>query len=252
MLLGCDLGEAKPMVNTIYISVLDDELLVAAGVASLLVNHPEIQVAWTGTSAAQLLAHVKSGEHLDVALIDVALGTANPEAKTVVAALTERGVACILVSSLTSGRRVREAILDGACGYIPKSAAPQDLADAIRQAAAGELILTPEMAAILAERASPHLSERELEVLRLYAKGMKGRTAARRLHISEDTLRTHLSRIRGKYRALGLDVGTKQDLLYAAIADDFLDEAIADTDNDNDNEVPAPDPDDEPESRGQH
>ena len=214
------------MVGTISVSVLDDEHLVAAGVASLLVNDPDIEVVWTGTSATQLLSLVQSGERIDVALIDVALGQANPEAKTVVAALTAHHVACILVSSLTSGRRVREAILDGACGYISKSAAPQDLADAIRRAAVGDFILTPEMAAILAERASPHLSQRELEVLRLYAQGMKGRTAARRLHISEDTLRTHVSRIREKYRALGLDVSTKQDLLKAAMADDFMHESL--------------------------
>jgi two-component system response regulator NreC len=107
-----------------------------------------------------------------------------------------------------------EAMRVGAAGYVPKTAAGRQLLRAIRMAADGNTYLEPQLGARLAadlaaaKRSAPDLTPRELEVLRLIARGHTNREAAERLFISVRTVENHRARIQRK-----LGRSTRSDLL---------------------------------------
>jgi NarL family two-component system response regulator LiaR len=110
-----------------------------------------------------------------------------------------------------------EAVDAGASGFLLKDASPRDVAAAIRAAHRGEAVLHPSVAAkLLAERRRPpaahaDLTSRELEVLRLIARGLQNKQIAAQLHVSEKTVKTHVSAILRK-----LDVTDRtQAAMYA-------------------------------------
>ena len=96
------------------------------------------------------------------------------------------------------------AIKAGAAGYLLKDVHPAELAEAVRRASRGEALLAPSVAARLMQEvsgerpASAGLTERELEVLRLIARGMSNKLIARELVVSEKTVKTHVSNILAK------------------------------------------------------
>jgi DNA-binding NarL/FixJ family response regulator len=117
-------------------------------------------------------------------------------------------VEVVALTSFIEEERVTAALEAGATGYLLKDADADDVALAIRRAHAGEVHLDPQVARLLATRirarkepALPEhepLTERELEVLRLVAKGHANKEIAARLDITERTARTHVSNILGK------------------------------------------------------
>jgi two-component system, NarL family, response regulator NreC len=109
-----------------------------------------------------------------------------------------------------------EALRLGAAGYLPKEAAEDQLLEAIRVAAKGGTYLEPQLGARLAASAAatpPELTDRELEVLRLIARGLTNREVAERLFLSVRTVETHRARLQ---RKLGLS--RRSDLVEYALA----------------------------------
>jgi NarL family two-component system response regulator LiaR len=110
----------------------------------------------------------------------------------------------IALTSFDDDEKVFPAIKAGAAGYLLKDVRPADLAEAVRKASRGEALLAPSVAARLmqevsGERAAPAgLTERELEVLRLIARGMSNKQIAHELVVSEKTVKTHVSNILAK------------------------------------------------------
>lgn len=206
------------------IAILDDHDLVAAGIGALFAgDSSEFEVVFSGNSAADLIAFLTASEAaVDCVLLDVDLGVGNPAASAVVLALAELDTPALLVSALTHGRALREALAAGAAGYVGKSADPATLAAAVRAVCDGEMQLTALTAQVLVEVGSPDLSQQELAVLRLYATGLPQKTVARRLNVSNNTVGEYLKRIRRKYAAQGREVHTKQELYRAALDDELL------------------------------
>jgi NarL family two-component system response regulator LiaR len=107
----------------------------------------------------------------------------------------------VMLTSYADERRAMEAVDAGASGFLLKDASPRDVVAAIRAAHRGEAILHPSVAAkLLAERRRPpaahaDLTARELEVLRLIARGLPNKQIAAELHVSEKTVKTHVSAI---------------------------------------------------------
>lgn len=210
--------------GTIKLAILDDHTLVSASLAALLERDVrQCEVVWQGTRATDLLAALDGGLAVDVVLLDVLLGDANPHASVVAEQLTERGVTSLLVTMTHGGPQTKAALLAGACDIVTKDAPESELLDAIRRAAAGETLWSRRSVAILGEALGPHLSARETEVVRYYVQGMLIKTIARRMGIEENTANTYLKRVRTKFRQTGKSVDTREELREVAEEEGIID-----------------------------
>ena len=185
----------------IQILVVDDHFMVRMGLAASLNVEPDIEViAEVGTGAAAVEAYRKHRPQL--VLMDVRL----PEMSGIEATariLKEFVDASILMLSTHSGEEeIYRALQAGARGYIVKSAVREELLRAIREVAAGRRYLDPSVAPLLAERVSQRsLTSRELEVLRLVAKGLGNKEIGAALNIAEITVKLHVSHVLEKLNA---------------------------------------------------
>ncbi len=199
-------------MSGIRVAVVDDQPLYRAGVRMVLAACPDFEVvgeASDGPTAVALARQLRP----DIILI----GNARPaldgiEATRLIRAeLPETRV--ILLSAREDVREALEALAAGACGYLLKAVGPEALIEAVKRAAAGEGVLGPAiMQMILAEalqaarrdgadeptRGRFRLTRRELEVLRLIARGRTNRQVAAELGISENTVKNHLRSVLAK------------------------------------------------------
>jgi DNA-binding NarL/FixJ family response regulator len=161
----------------------------------------------------------------DVVLMDLRMpGT---DGVTAIRELASRGATAkvLVLTTYDTDSDVLPAIEAGAAGYLLKDASPAELHRAIRTAHEGGTVLAPSVASLLmaqVRRPAPStgpLSERELEVLALIAKGRSNREAAAELFISEATVKTHLMHVYAKLevndRAAAVAVGYERGLLQA-------------------------------------
>jgi DNA-binding NarL/FixJ family response regulator len=137
--------------------------------------------------------------------------------------LMEVGTRVLLISAFEDAVAVRAAMTAGALGFVPKRASVEVLREALETVAAGEFYLSVDLAAILASAAeSPELSPRELDVLRLYASGLKLTAVANQLGISPHTAKEYLDRVRAKYALVGRTARTRTELYVEANRDGLL------------------------------
>jgi DNA-binding NarL/FixJ family response regulator len=196
----------------IRVLLADDHNLVRAGLAELLAEVDDIEVvglAADGRQAVELA--VLTGP--DVVLMDLSMPRVDGVAATrqILARAPESRI--VVLTSFSDGGRVLEALDAGAIGYLLKDSQTDELVRAIRAAARGESPLAPKAARELSarRRSSPadQLTERELEVLVLLAKGNPNKLIARRLEISEKTVKNHVTSI---FQALGVSDRTQAAL----------------------------------------
>ena len=191
----------------ITILLVDDHALVRSGVRAYLETQPELEVvaeASSGEEAVQLAI-----EHApDVVLMDLVIpGMDGVEATRRVREVSPRSQVVVL-TSFHEDTNIFPAIKAGAISYLLKDIGPAELAEAIRAAARGEAILDPKVAVRLMQELrgnrtqaiNPYteLSEREQEVLRLIAEGMSNAEMAKKLVLSEKTVKSHVSNILNK------------------------------------------------------
>jgi NarL family two-component system response regulator LiaR len=195
------------MTEPITVLIVDDHQVVRQGVRAFLESQPDIAVvgeAESGEVAAQLAA-----EHApDVVLMDLLMpGMDGITATQQVKQVSPRSQVIVL-TSYHQDEHIFPAIRAGALSYLLKEASPQELVEAVRKAARGEAVLHPRVAARLVQElhGARHdidhplttLSDRELDVLRLIADGLSNAEIAKRLVISEKTVKSHVSNILGK------------------------------------------------------
>jgi DNA-binding NarL/FixJ family response regulator len=182
----------------IRVLLAEDHSVVRAGLVELLDGSPDFEVAGVaadGEEAIELAAELAP----DIVLMDLAMPRRNGVEATR-AILEADGDAKVVILTASSDRaRVLDALDAGATGYLLKDAEPAELFGALRAAARGESPLAPKAAsAVLSERSeqrSVGLSDRESEVLGLVAEGLPNKLIARRLEISEKTVKAHLTRV---------------------------------------------------------
>jgi DNA-binding NarL/FixJ family response regulator len=185
----------------IRILIADDHPVVRNGLRGAFANEPDIEVAGEAANGREAVeSAVREG--VDLVLMDLRM----PEVDGVqaIAALRERapGIRVLVLTTFDSESDVLPAIEAGATGYLLKDAATDELLRAVRAAHRGESVLSPSVAGQLMGQvrkpAGKVLSKRELEVLQLVADGASNRLAAKRLFISEASIKTHLLHIYGK------------------------------------------------------
>lgn len=174
--------------------LVDDHPVVRAGLRALL-TASGVEVVGEAATVDDALAVVQRSRP-DVVLMDLQLagGGDGVTATTAIAGLDDAPRVLILTTYDTDADILR-AVEAGAAGYLLKDADPQVLLDAVTAAARGETVLAPQVATRLMARVrepAPELSPRELEVVELVATGLANREIARRLFVSEATVKSHL------------------------------------------------------------
>ncbi len=139
----------------------------------------------------------------DVVVMDLLMPVMDGIAATAAIRRELPDVEVVALTSVLEDASVTNAIRAGAIGYLLKITAADELRRAIKAAAAGQVQLSPEVAARLVREVrapdSPEtLTERETEVLRLLAQGLANKEIARALHLGEQTVKTHVSNVLGK------------------------------------------------------
>ena len=186
----------------------DDHPMMLAGLRKLL--EPELEVVGTATDGRALLA---AAERLrpDLVITDVSMPGIDGIEATRRLQTAVPGVRILVLSIHAEPSCVRAAFAAGACGYLTKTSAPEEIEGAVREVLAGRFYVSPAVAraAIVTEPrdlASPPpaageaLTPRELDVLHLVAEGLGNQQIARRLGVAVTTVRTHLSRLYEKLR----------------------------------------------------
>jgi two-component system response regulator DesR len=182
---------------TIRLLLADDQALVRGAMASLLGLEPDLEVVAEVGRGDEVVAAALANQ-ADVALVDVEMPGMDGIAAT--RALRTARPECRVLVVTTFGRPgfLRRALEAGASGFVVKDTPAKHLADAVRRAHAGLRVVDPTLAAeSLALGASP-LTEREAQVLRAARDGGTASDLAAALHLSEGTVRNHLSAAIGK------------------------------------------------------
>lgn len=201
--------------------IVDDHDLVSIAIGELIRSRPELDFVGRASSVAALTS---MGIEADIAVLDLALGDDSDPAANV----ARLNVAGLRVMVLTSGENpflIREVSRTEIFGIVRKSAPGDEILDALVSVANGQHVVTTEWAAAMdadeALRGAP-LTQREREVLRLYASGLGAKMVATELGVSENTIDDHLRRIRRVYRDIDRPADTKVELYQRGIEDGFI------------------------------
>ena len=211
--------------------IVDDHALFRRGLEIVLLTEPDIEVvgqAGDGTEAID-----KAGEFVpDVVLMDVKM----PRSSGIEACRTIKAVvpsAKIIILTMSDEEEdLFEAIRAGASGYLLKDIPLDDLAEAVRSVHGGQSLISPSMAgkllsefATLAKRdteeppqlPAPKLTDREMQVLKLVARGMNNRDIAKELFISDNTVKNHVRNILEK-----LQIHSRMEAVMVAVREKII------------------------------
>jgi DNA-binding NarL/FixJ family response regulator len=199
---------------TTKVLIVDDQSLVRAGFRMILESEPELEVV--GEAADGLTAVLAAREtEPDVILMDVRMPNVDGlEATRRLLEGQEHGPRILILTTFDHDEYVYEALRAGASGFLLKDTPPEQLVEAIRVVAGGDALLSPVVTRrVIAEfvRRPPaaarppapgldELTARELEILRLIARGLSNAEIAAEAYVSETTVKTHVARILMKLR----------------------------------------------------
>ena len=191
------------MADVISVLIADDHPFVRHGLRTYLDTLDDLEVVGEAADGAEA---VLLAERLrpDVVLMDLVMPELDGVEATRAIREASPSTKVIVLTSFADDEKVFPAIKAGAAGYLLKDADAAELAEAVRKASRGEALLAPSVAARLMQEvagerpAAGGLTERELEVLRLIARGMSNKQIAHELVVSEKTVKTHVSNILAK------------------------------------------------------
>ncbi len=198
------------MSRLIRVILVDDQALVRAGFRMILEDQPDIEVigeAADGKQGVELVERV----HPDVVVMDIRMPVLDGIGAT--RRIVRDGVGptarVLILTTFDADENVVEALRAGASGFLLKDVTPADFVAAIKTIADGDALLAPAVTRRLLDRYADHLppvneernvalrnlTEREIEVLKLVARGLSNREIADRLVLAEPTVKTHVSHL---------------------------------------------------------
>ncbi len=199
--------ETQQTAQTITVLIVDDHQLVREGVRTFLQRQSDITVvgdAASGQEGLKLAAELVP----DVVLMDLVMPEMDGVETTRRLKQISPSSQVIVLTSFDDDQHILPAIRAGALSYLLKDVSTAMLADAVRKAARGEVVMTPQVAKRVMQELrqggrtptplDSDLSEREVEVLRLIAEGRSNTEISERLVISEHTVKRHVSNILSK------------------------------------------------------
>jgi DNA-binding NarL/FixJ family response regulator len=197
----------------IRVLISDDHAIVRAGLAQLLGTTTDLVLvgeAADGTTAVRLAADLTP----DVVLMDLSMPGIDGVQATACIVARNPDVHVLVLTSFSDQARILSALEAGAEGYLLKHSAPEVIFAGIREVVRGGSPLDPKAARVLltnrrASESGVHLTGREREVLRMVGDGHPNKTIARRLGISERTVKAHLTSV---YQRLGVTDRTQAAL----------------------------------------
>ena len=197
----------------IRLLIADDHAVVRTGLTQLLSALEDVELVGAAANGEEAVALCATSAP-DVVLMDLEMPVLDGIEATRRIKAAQPDVAVVVLTSFSDRERILRALDAGAAGYLLKDAEPDELARAIRAAAGGDVPLDPKAArALLSARTATApadvLSEREREVLLMVAEGLPNKLIARRLSISEKTVKAHLSSV---FRRIGVTDRTQAAL----------------------------------------
>ena len=211
--------------------IVDDHALFRRGLEIVLVTEPDIEVVGEASDGAEAVE--KAGESLpDVVLMDIKM----PRSSGIEACRAIKDVApsarIVILTMSDEEEDLFDAIKAGASGYLLKDISLDQVADAVRSVHGGQSLISPSMAGkLLTEFASlardteeqprqvpaPKLTDREMQVLKLVARGMNNRDIAKELFISDNTVKNHVRNILEK-----LQIHSRMEAVMVAVRDKLI------------------------------
>lgn len=196
----------------IRVVIADDEPLIRAGIRMILISDPEIEVVAEAANGREAVEAARA-HAADVVLLDIQMPVL--DGLSALPELRRAAPAARVIVLTTFGERenVLRALEHGGAGFLLKDTAPAELIGAVRAAAAGDAYLSPAATRHVVERLATGreaaraeqargrvaaLSEKERDVLALLGEGLSNADAGKRLHMSEATVKTYVSRILAK------------------------------------------------------
>jgi DNA-binding NarL/FixJ family response regulator len=197
---------------TIRVITADDHPVVRTGIAAMIANEPDMSViaeAPNGAAAVTLYAEHRP----DVVLMDLRMPRMDGVSAIRTILSTDPDARIIALTTYDGDADIYRALDAGAVGYLVKDTLGEELVRAVRTAAAGKRIIPPPVAGRLAEfTPRVDLTEREVEVLRLVAKGLRNKEIARVIGRTEETVKIHVKHLMQK-----LDVEDRTEAVTLAL-----------------------------------
>jgi DNA-binding NarL/FixJ family response regulator len=203
---------------TITVAIVDDHEAIRLGFAGAC-QQRGLDIVGSAATVEELISTVEVIPQ--IAVLDLSLADGSEPADNV-KALMAKGSEVIIFSIADRKSQVRAALSAGAATLITKSQQMDELFAAISLVAVGAYVNTTETVAAIDsdQEFKVKLTERELEVVRLYASGMSLKQVAFELKVSNSTVKEHIDRVRVKYSDVGRPVRGKSELLIRLIEDD--------------------------------
>jgi two-component system response regulator DevR len=197
----------KHRTRPIRVVIVDDHEMVLEGLKVILADYPDIEVVGEASRGA-MTSQVVRTMHPDVLLLDARLpDISGPEVIEQVSKEFPQ-LPIVVLSSYTDRELVEACIRAGAKGYVVKDVERFGIVDSIRRVNAGQTVLSPQVAGSVVDMArskmrdgASTLNRRQLEILQLIARGYSNREIAQKVHLSENTIKTHVQSILSKLQA---------------------------------------------------
>nr|WP_132206204.1 response regulator transcription factor [Leucobacter luti] len=209
------------------VAIVEDHMLQRVRTEELLRGEGSFEIVFSGETAPEFVKWVREApdeQRPHLLLLDLMVERRPNVDVDLVERLLAAGLRILVFSALASPMLVRKIVRAGVTGVIGKRDSETDILAAVHAAARGESWVSTELAAIIAsDSGRPQLSTQEEQCLVLYASGLTLDQVGDALHISRETAKQYLDRVKKKYSSLGVDVRTKLDFARMAWADGYID-----------------------------